>query len=147
MILSINGKNITRERILRKNIAGYMNQIVEKETKTAKDVPGVKPLKTTALKIRKRESKEVAKLDETSRENYEYFRKYCHPKFIDRHLFNGSEDTEKFRQEMARDTKKLLEENKHYNYIYIQKGILEEWFSEFYENHLPGKNIGVKKLC
>ena len=80
-------------------------------------------------------------LDRVSFENYEYFRKYCHPKFIDRHLFNEGEETEKLRQDLVNHTKILLEENQNLNYAFVtNRGILENWFTEFYEQHLPGKN-------
>ena len=81
-------------------------------------------------------------LDRVSFENYEYFRKYCHPKFIDRHLFNEGEETEKLRQDLVKHTKIILKENQKLNYAFVtNRGIMENWFSGFYEQHLPGKNI------
>ena len=80
--------------------------------------------------------------DRVSFENYEYFRKYCHPKFIDRHLFNEGEETEKLRQDLVKHTKIILKENQKLNYPFVtNRGIMENWFSGFYEQHLPGKNI------
>lgn len=79
-------------------------------------------------------------LDRVSFENYEYFRKYCHPKFVDRHVFKEGKETEKLRQDLVKHTKILLEENQKLNYAFVtNRGIMENWFTGFYEQHLPGK--------